>query len=367
MRRKVFYVSGFDPRGVRQHYQTYRKHANLYAEITGENIQVSKRSRSSSEAVAWHVTNESQQAHADYTYLDWDSIIKDAWIRHPFRLFLYGLKTYAYYALHADWRAAWQLPKSPLLTFVSPLLILALLPLVVFLLTLAVLPSQAFSYVISTGVALLATLYGLKHYHSLWLLRFFIFNGRCCMQFPEVLDERLENFAAIIKQALDDSTYDEVLLVCHSNGSLLAPPLMEKLIEQCKGVVPAHFALVTLGHCIPLLSYLKSNHRFRAHLGIIAQTPLVWLDIGSPADGVCYALTDPLRAFFSDYKTAMHVVNPQFYKYYPKARYEVLKKDKFAMHFLYTECADNIAPTNYYAITTGAMPLKQRISQLQMV
>ena len=40
-KRKVFYLGGFDPRGVSFHHQMYREQAAQYARLSGERVEVS--------------------------------------------------------------------------------------------------------------------------------------------------------------------------------------------------------------------------------------------------------------------------------------------------------------------------------------
>ena len=42
-KRKVFYLGGFDPRGVRFYHQLYREQAARYAALTSEAIEISGR------------------------------------------------------------------------------------------------------------------------------------------------------------------------------------------------------------------------------------------------------------------------------------------------------------------------------------
>ena len=63
------------------------------------------------------------------------------------------------------------------------------------------------------------------------------------------------------------SDVDEVLIVGHSSGAHLAVSILADLIKQ--GKVPTNgpeLSLLTLGHVIPMVSFLRNADRLRADL-----------------------------------------------------------------------------------------------------
>ena len=85
-KRKVFYLGGFDPRGVRFYHQLYRDQAARYTALTGEAVAVSARRAGPANSAIWTVTNASAGVETDYEYLRWEDLIGKVWIRHPFTL-----------------------------------------------------------------------------------------------------------------------------------------------------------------------------------------------------------------------------------------------------------------------------------------
>jgi hypothetical protein len=70
-KRKVFYLGGFDPRGVRFYHQLYREQAGRYDRLTGEGVTVGGRRAGPAGSVVstiWSVDNEQAGVETDYEF-----------------------------------------------------------------------------------------------------------------------------------------------------------------------------------------------------------------------------------------------------------------------------------------------------------
>jgi hypothetical protein len=83
-KRKVFYLGGFDPRGVRFYHQMYREQAATYTRLSGEHVEVSARRSGPASSAIWTVTNNSAGVETDYEFLRWEDLVgKVAGYHHP--------------------------------------------------------------------------------------------------------------------------------------------------------------------------------------------------------------------------------------------------------------------------------------------
>ena len=58
---------------------------------------------------------------------------------------------------------------------------------------------------------------------------------------------------------------------------------------------PGKLAFLSLGHAVPMQSYLPKRRAARRSGGTLSQSDkLFWLDVTAPGDGCCYALCDPV-------------------------------------------------------------------------
>jgi hypothetical protein len=210
-----------------------------------------------------------------------------------------------------------------------------------------------------TAIAVAALI--VRKVESFWLLRFIIFNDSLARRKPDpAIEQRLDEMAATINAALADPA-DEVLFVTHSNGSIMAVPIMARLLKMNGGRMPPHFGLVTLGSCIPLIGCRRDSTRFHTQLETLAKGDFLWLDIGSITDGACTALVDPCGSCTTTARPTLHILSPRWFKYCDPGTYDARRRNKYEVHFEYLRTFDRISPLDYIAMTSGARPLARSI------
>ena len=369
-KRKVFYVGGFDPRGVRFYYALYRQAVDRFVERTGKAVTVSNRRRVSPIRHDWTVANATDDARTDYSFLRWEDLVQRAWIRNPFALAVAAVRTYAGLLRHIDLPLRKALTTGPIITLFYPPLASILLPLVFgllpFLIALIWLPWWAAMAIgLVLGIAVATPL--LKRAHTPWLLRFFIFNlGPKSSEADPAMADRLDRFAREIQAALDEE-YDEVLVVTHSNGSILAVPLITRLLAAHGGAMPANFALVTFGQCIPLAIARKTATRFRDQLRALGDGDFRWVDIGSPPDGAAFHNVDTVTLVGGKGRPRLDMLSPRFHLFYDPETYHKGWSNKYEIHFDYLRVADRVSPLDYPSITTAARGIDASIADFRAI
>jgi hypothetical protein len=132
-----------------------------------------------------------------------------------------------------------------------------------------------------------------RHWHMLWVMRSYIFTGLHARGLAPEIEGRLNHIAEQIRQQIARHAYDEILLVGHSTGSIMATLTLSRLFEK----IPNHptIGLLTLGQWWPWLGYLPSAQFAQDRLRHVAsQTELTWIDVSAAADGCCFSFIDPL-------------------------------------------------------------------------
>lgn len=365
-KRKVFYLPGYDPRGARFYHQLYRSQAEAYGRLSGEAVSVSARKAGPGSTVEWTVANPAAEVATDYTLFAWDDIIRRSWIVNPVALFGRATRAYWNYLTRLDWPYVRTLPSGPLVTLAYPPLTAIFVPLAFLLLGTAVASAWlgiGRAALVGLAVALLAGYLVLHRLKSFWLLRFFIFNDELTREAgdPE-LDERLDLFADRIAAELADGDHHEVLLVTHSNGSILSVPLMERLLARSGGHLPDRFALLTLGHCIPLFSARRDGLGFHRQLAHVAAHRFRWVDIGYMPDGAAYSKVDPFGRHARERRVKLQQLSPRFFAFWSKAAYEKRRKNKYELHFDYLRCGETLSPIDHLSMTAGRRSLDEAIA-----
>jgi hypothetical protein len=175
---------------------------------------------------------------------------------------------------------------------------------------------------------------------------------------------RLDEFAATIAASLDED-YDEVLLVTHSNGSILAMPVMARLLELRGGELPEHFSLVTLGGSIPLVGFRRDARAFHAVLDRVGAASFRWLDIGSITDGASIPLVNPCLSRPVGPPPGLKQLSPRWHRYCDPATYQARRADKYLTHFDYLRRLDRPSALDYIGLTCEPRPLAQSIAAFE--
>ena len=356
-RRKIFYLAGFDPRGGRFYHQMLAEEI-AKANAEGADLTISPRQREGSN-IGWSVTGP--DIRAEHTFLMWDDIVRANWPKGPLAVLWRTLAAYQGFLRGFDWSLVRRAPKSCRITLFYPGVTLFLVPLLVLLVA-----GGLLGWVLPGWTALLGALAVtgvvswviLRRIHSLWLLRFIMFNDMLARHAPSGdLAQRITAFADTIAAELNTNDADEALFVTHSNGSILGMGVMADLMVRRGGGFPPNFSLVTLGNCIPLISARRDATWFHAALDRLASGGFRWLDIGSLTDGACVPLVPPCLGRPVESPPGLTQLSPRWFRYANPATYQARRADKYATHFDYLRRLDHPSPLDYVAITCAPQPL----------
>jgi hypothetical protein len=368
-KRKVFYLGGFDPRGARYYHALHRQALERWAELTGKDILVSNRKRTSDVRHDWEVRNRTDDAVTRYSFLRWEDLVSRAWIRSPLELARRAARAFLGNIRHLDRHWLRTLPRGPIVTLFYPFVLPVLMPLLfgfaAGLLAGIWLPWPAALAVALLGAAAAVPL--LARARTGWLLRFFIFNAELAEREDDpALSERLDAFADEIAAELDRG-WDEILLVAHSNGCILAVPVMARLLERRGGEMPDRFTLVTLGHCIPLLAGRHDAVHFRERLRELSRAHFEWLDIGSPPDGAAFHAVNPMLMVTDDPRPHVDQLSPRFHLFYDPDTYHKGLANKYEVHFDYLRVGDRVSPIDYGSLTASALPVDRSVDAFRAI
>lgn len=378
-RRCVYYVSGFDPKGAAHYHALYRDEAAKQALVTGFAPAVGPRKRLSSGNSFWNVSATAEGASIDthYEFLRWDDIVRDHWPRRESRLWwntvVTTLKNLRYGSLWRMFKTAW----PPVVVLVVPfLMVIAValaLPLTSGLVYGQVRQSGAtpvIAALVGMGImaAGLAAAWALERRYSMaWLMRSYAFTTRQAEgQVPE-LDTRLDQHALTLLQRVASSVDDEVLVVAHSSGAIMAASVVARAfrLDPQLGLRGPRISMMTLGQWLPLLGTLPPAVAFRSELTDLSRIPgLDWIDFSAPSDGCCFALVDPMEAcglHIPDRKPDRpKLLSPKFQHMFEAANYRAMRRDRFRTHFQYVMAAHKPVKFDYFAITAGGLTLAER-------
>ncbi|WP_374427898.1 hypothetical protein [Ideonella dechloratans] len=371
-RRVVLYLGGFDPQGPARYHAMVKAAA---AARPDAGVTVGPRRRgdaphTSSWTLRWP-DGHGGQGETQYHFLRWDDLVRAQWPRSRWRLVALTLSATARMVGNGSlWRilqTSW--PAFLALTLPAfSLLALGLLGLVLGSGWVALTRALSWGWG-SAGLALLGGLIGWLVLTSAftwlqsrvqmdWLMRSARYILRQARgQTPELearIDQHAATLAALAGQE-GTQRVDEVLVVGHSSGCMLAVSVVARALARWQGH-PAQtrpvLSLLTLGQCTPVLSFQPEAHGFRRELALLrACETLTWVDVSSPVDGCCFALSDPtlvcldgLPAPPTPAPGAPKCLNPRWVQCFNPQGYRALKRDKMACHFQYLQATELPGP-----------------------
>ncbi len=196
-----------------------------------------------------------------------------------------------------------------------------------------------------------------------YLMHDYAFSARLSGEDPPELAARMTQFSDTIAAALAEDV-DEVLIVGHSSGAHLAVSILADVIRG--GHVTAdgtRLAFLSLGHVVPMMSFLPRARRLRRDLAFLAtQENFTWVDVSAPGDGCCFALCDPVgvSGVAPEGKRWPLVISAAFTQSLSPAKWKALRWRFFRLHFQYLCAFDQPKDYDYFQITAGPMFLGER-------
>ena len=295
-RRKVFYISGFDPKGPPHYHALYATEAEKQTPLNGLAITMGGTKRKGRVATSWSLTGRMGTARidVDYEVLRWDDIMRQR-MRMPGPTFARTVvRTYWHFVRSG---ALWRILHTsypPFLAGVYPVVLLCAL---MFLAVVAafsaywVVPSW-FAIPAGLGAAFLTLYLGWRLERRVpvfWPLHIFAFAADHMSGRTPDMEERIGLFADEIVRHAASSTDDEILIASHSNGTVIAVLALAAALKanpQLGKSGPA-ISFLTLGHSIPMCSFLPEATALRQALESLAgDNGIAWIDISAARDGL---------------------------------------------------------------------------------
>lgn len=370
-RRRVLYIPGYDPIPPRRYRELYRREGEEQARISGYRLDFGPRGDRT--GFGWGVTGHFPEgtAQADIEVLVWADVVQGSMGRSIPATYGQLVRTaWTYVASGALFRLM-RLRRAPVIA--------ALYPIVVLLAELA-LALAIGGAVWSMGARLAHWLPGLAlglgagasvlwwfrridgHVFAYYLMHDYAFTAQDGGAYPPALEARIAAFADRIAEVLEGD-WDEVLVVGHSSGAYLAVSVLADLIRSGRARTDGRLSLLTLGHVVPMASFLPRAGRLRADLRHLSARPEVaWVDVTAPGDACCFGLCDPVAVSGAEPpdRRGPLVLSAAFTRTLSSERQRKLRGRWFRLHFQYLCAFDRPGDYDYFAITAGPRRLADR-------
>jgi len=377
-KRHVFYLSGFDPRGASFYHRVFKEEAQKQSHINKIKVKTGARRKHSQYSQAWQIEaqDEGQSVSTQYEFLRWDDIIRQHWVKSFWSIFIDFLYVSWVYITTGTLKRVAQASRTPAITGLYPAVYIAVSGLLAILLCYASVAIFSIFNLAWVGWLIGLILFSVFIYiakiagdriNVFWLLRIYAFTSRWASGDIKLIDKRIEYFADKVFATLRNNQQDEVIIISHSVGTMLAVAIAARVAAKIDNhQVKQRLNMITLGECIPLLSLLPKAKAIKDDLAYLSSTEnIYWIDYTSPADGACFPLVDPVKISISEqqYKNTPLLLSTRFYKLYTDANYQKTRRNFYKMHFLYLMSHDTLGEYDLFAMIIGKQPLKDRINK----
>jgi hypothetical protein len=379
LHRRVFFIAGFDPKSPRYYHHLYRSlalHRPAGAEgAGGPPVEVGPRKRLNDWADEWDVrwptaAHGGQTLDTRFTLLRWDDIVRAHWGRSARTVWRDHWNFYVDGTRQGFFGRVWRASRLHAMFVTFPLAMLLAWCVLWAALAGGLIGVMAPAWPLWAllAVAALSTVVAIQGWQRMshrlgtdWLMRLYGFSHAQAAGRIEGLDARIDAMGALIAGATEEAPVPrEILVVGHSTGTILAASAVARAIAgraHRPGNGP-QLALLTLGHCTPLVAYFQTAQSFRAELdAMTAHEELTWVDYSAPADWAACALMAP---WGRPGKALLHRLSPRFPKILDPARYRALRRNRMALHMQYLRPADRAGHYDLLALTAGPATLRER-------
>ncbi|EAH5177758.1 DUF829 domain-containing protein [Campylobacter lari] len=369
-KRDVFYIAGYDPRGYRHYYAMFKK--NLAEQNTLLNYDYALSKAQANTYAFWQI--QTPYTNTTYIFLGWNDIVKKNWSE--------GIKDalsdcYSFFRIYTITGLFLKFGKeSPhqLITGYYPFFYVLLS--LIFTLVCAfgsLFYLQNFHIILGILAFVLSLVFLPKMLYKLgkklavfWIARICSFCANWEKNSQGELELRMDDFARVIfeklKENINDKNY-ELILSAHSVGTVLCINVLAKVLRKCEdeNISFENLKVLTLGECIPLVSYQKRSFEFRKDLEYLGSKNLIWYDFTSIIDGACFAQVDFIRTSGVKTQFSPKYLSAKFHTLYKNKDYKKIKKDKYKAHFLYLFATQIQGVYNFFEFIIGKNKLEEKI------
>jgi len=300
LRKRIYFLSGFDPRGSSFYYRLFVEQLQAYAVRNGRQLAVGRRRGQKDPLVSSWQVEEAGRSVLEVCFLHWDDIARQNWPKNPLRLIWDGVGMYAWYLLGGGFLQIVHWSPNSALCGMWPLIFFSFWVTLISVVNLVVSAFLSPWLAPIVAAAMAAVAWRLAELQGVvWLWRSIRFTHRLGQARDSALRKRLQDLAGRIVAIERDAPAQRVQLVGHSSGSFVMAMLAAELRRQpgFEADLQPRLSLLSLGQNLANLAVHRGAVAFHNDLRTLAAVPrLPWRDITSRHDYLCFAAVDPYRS-----------------------------------------------------------------------
>lgn len=314
IRKRVYFIHGFDPRGNGLYYRFFRKEKPdkvIFSKLNENTFTINE--------------------DIDFVILDWHKLVRNHWFKGfklVWHLIIHYLKLLTLISVF------YQNSKIFLLTSLYPAVIILLL---------VVLNTAILCHDVYLGLYCIVLTYCLtpkifERTGAIWISRnliFYFFKKR-----EEYLIQLSDKFAQTILQVEQFNPAEEIVIVAHSNGAYYIVSTIAKVLRQ-NPELDSKIIMLTLGSCMPNILLMRGHHALvYDDFYLIANSSIVWHDLTEVTDGLCFFKVNMYKRYkIEAYNLYLHSI--PVHKLFSRKKWIALQINRLQLHFSYFVVYDN--------------------------
>ena len=369
-KRKVFYVMGFDPRGTPFYHAQLKREARISKKRGFSTLDVGPLEQSWAHGHECRCKASANRIDIDITYHFLSIIdIVAGYFELPLRRRIAAsLILFARALLSPFWiKGALHAPKFSAFAL-YPYFVLMAGPALGIVAAIATRETtgSALLAVFASLLTLTASLVLIVRYEHrlfvLYLLGDFLFSCTAISVPGTALTERLSAFSSEISNALRASSEDEeILIVGHSSGALLAIQVAASVARISPPHLLSRLSLLTLGNQASLV-YFPGTHGIRKDINAVVQAnAIAWRDIFAPQDVISSGRFDFVEKLeiIKPKASGYHLHSARFKEALTPATYSRLRHSFLKLHMQYLRANETGRGFNYFAVLESSARLSK--------
>lgn len=368
-KRLVFHIGGFDPTPPARMHGRFVRELRRFKETWCLTLASVSEPESGPDQAAWNITTTGPNWVVDtrYCFVRWDDVVDAAasrpmgW-RIPLGLlacldFIWSCAFWGY--LRTNWRYAG--------FFMYPFLVLALFAAIGYF--------SAASIASATGSAPVGAAAGLVTFAGLlrWpgrrmylplLLDDWIFSSEYVRRGNPILEQRLDRIAQEISTAVHAREFDEVAIIGHSLGAVLAIDLLDRVLtrDSALGQRGTRLALLSVGSSILKIGLHRKAIRFRAALERVGEASGVfWGEYQALSDVMNFYKCDPMAVLNLTASGRPVVRLIRISRMLKPDAYRRVRRNLYRLHCQFISGNDRRAAYDYFMLLCGPLSVERQV------
>lgn len=367
-KRVVYHFGGYDPIGPHEAYRGFarelRRFESTWSVTTSISGPVVDADIASWRAVA---SGPNWRVETEYRLVRWDDIIvataqQPMWRRIPLALmaFLDFVLAGAFWGyVRTNWRYAG--------FFLYPFVVFGLLVALAWLAEGLVARTSGSALIgVCVGLAAFAFLmqWPAKRLYLPLLFDDWIFSRDYIRRSNAVLDPRLDRVARELVAYANESGADEILVIGHSLGAVLAADLLDRALrlEPDLGKARSRVAFASVGSSLLKIGLHRRAARLRAAVARVASAShIFWVEYQALTDVMNFYKTNPVAAMGLSVPGRPVVRVERIRRMVHPARYRRIRRNFFKVHCQFVKGNDRRAAYDYFMLLCGPLSVERQV------